>query len=221
MVFDKYCIDEKSYGLLNIYYDTPDNLLIGRSVEQPVYKEKLRLRSYFPPENDDSRVFFEIKKKYDGCVTKRRATMTYGEAKELTLTGKAPDLSNNQYINTQVSKEIAQMFQRYNGLAPAVFISYNRMALFGKEDSELRVTFDKDIIVRHNNPTFEYGYDGDSILPEGHILMEIKIPYTLPLWLAHYLSINGIHNSSFSKYGKEYEYRTVGKENIKFNESEE
>lgn len=30
----------------NIYYDTPDNLLIRRSIEKTVYKEKLRLRSY-------------------------------------------------------------------------------------------------------------------------------------------------------------------------------
>ena len=30
----------------NIYYDTPDNLLIRRSIEKTFYKEKLRLRSY-------------------------------------------------------------------------------------------------------------------------------------------------------------------------------
>ena len=33
--------------ILNIYYDTPDFRLIRRSLEGPVYKEKLRLRSYF------------------------------------------------------------------------------------------------------------------------------------------------------------------------------
>ena len=62
MVFDKYCVGEQVYGLLNVYFDTPDNLLIGRSTDKPIYKEKLRLRSYFLPENEDSKVFFEIKK---------------------------------------------------------------------------------------------------------------------------------------------------------------
>ena len=56
------------YGLtqiLNIYFDTPDNLLVRRSNEFPIYKEKLRLRSYGVP-NMESLVFLEIKKKHEG-----------------------------------------------------------------------------------------------------------------------------------------------------------
>ena len=30
----------------NIYYDTDTYLLVRRSIEKPVYKEKLRIRSY-------------------------------------------------------------------------------------------------------------------------------------------------------------------------------
>lgn len=62
------------YGLhtiCNIYYDTPDHLLIRRSIEKPKYKEKLRLRSYGVP-SLDSKVFLEIKKKYKKVVNKRR-----------------------------------------------------------------------------------------------------------------------------------------------------
>lgn len=57
-------MQEDAYGLhtiCNIYYDTPDSDLIRRSIEHPVYKEKLRLRSYGIP-SLDSRVFLEIKK---------------------------------------------------------------------------------------------------------------------------------------------------------------
>ena len=46
-----------------IYYDTDDNRLIRSSIEKPVYKEKLRMRSYGTPCGED-RVFLEIKKKY-------------------------------------------------------------------------------------------------------------------------------------------------------------
>ena len=215
MSFDKYCVGEKVYGLLNVYYDTPDNILIGRSVDKPIYKEKLRLRSYFPPENEDSKVFFEIKQKYEGCVTKRRVVMRYGEALELTETGKVPKLKDDSYINRQVAKEISVMFERYPGLAPAVFIAYDRIAMFGKEDPELRLTFDTNIRSRRENPTFEYGTDGEQLLPPDKYLMEIKIPYTMPMWLARFLSEHQIYNSSFSKYGKEYEYYiTENKESI-------
>ena len=62
-----------SYGLhtiCNIYYDTPDFQLIRTSLEKPVYKEKLRLRSYGVP-GGDTPVFVELKKKLDGVVYKR------------------------------------------------------------------------------------------------------------------------------------------------------
>ena len=40
------------------YFDTPDYLLIQRSMEHPVYKEKLRLRSYGTADKDTT-VFVE------------------------------------------------------------------------------------------------------------------------------------------------------------------
>jgi len=46
MVADKYSRDGQCYNIANVYYDTPDDALIRASIEKPVYKEKLRLRSY-------------------------------------------------------------------------------------------------------------------------------------------------------------------------------
>lgn len=68
-----------AYTICNIYYDTPDWRLIRTSLEKPVYKEKLRVRSYGVPD-DDGRVFVELKKKYDGVVYKRRITTRACEA---------------------------------------------------------------------------------------------------------------------------------------------
>lgn len=68
-----------AYTICNIYYDTPDWRLIRTSLEKPVYKEKLRVRSYGVP-GEDGRVFVELKKKYDGVVYKRRVTMRADEA---------------------------------------------------------------------------------------------------------------------------------------------
>ena len=49
-----------SYGktsIQNIYFDTPDFKLIERSLEKPVYKEKLRLRSYGTAKDDTTGIF--------------------------------------------------------------------------------------------------------------------------------------------------------------------
>ncbi len=46
MVPDLYNRDKEFYQICNIYYDTIDDRLISASIEKPVYKEKLRVRSY-------------------------------------------------------------------------------------------------------------------------------------------------------------------------------
>lgn len=54
-----------TYGLhtiCSIYFDTDDYSLIRSSLEKPVYKEKLRLRSYGIPKDTQDTVFLELKK---------------------------------------------------------------------------------------------------------------------------------------------------------------
>lgn len=56
-----------------------DRRLIRASLEKPVYKEKLRLRTYGVP-SDGSPCFIEIKKKYKGIVYKRRIPAAFADA---------------------------------------------------------------------------------------------------------------------------------------------
>ena len=49
--------------ICSLYFDTPSFQLIRRSIEHPIYKEKLRLRSYGVA-HSDTKVFVELKKKY-------------------------------------------------------------------------------------------------------------------------------------------------------------
>ncbi|MBQ9920244.1 MAG: VTC domain-containing protein, partial [Clostridia bacterium] len=72
--------------ICNLYYDTPDYLLIRRSLDKPKYKEKLRIRCYGVP-NKDSLAFIEIKKKVAKIVYKRRIDTTYKKAVDYLKTG--------------------------------------------------------------------------------------------------------------------------------------
>ena len=76
------------HTICNIYYDTPDYRLIRTSLQKPVYKEKLRLRSYGVPRPGDT-VYAELKKKYRGVVYKRRTAVELTRA-ERWLAGSAP-----------------------------------------------------------------------------------------------------------------------------------
>lgn len=184
--------------ICNIYYDTPNNRLIRLSLDKPVYKEKLRLRTYGAP-NENTTAFVEIKKKYQGIVYKRRISMKYSEAMAFTKDRTPPAK------DSQIAHEITWLLNYYDGIAPAMVLTYDRTAYFAKNDPNLRITFDKNILWRDYDIDLLLGIYGNSILPEGCRLMEVKIPDAMPLWLAHKFDELKIVPTSFSKYGKAYE----------------
>ena len=63
----------------NIYFDTDNYRLVRRSIEKPIYKEKLRVRSYRQA-GPETPVFVELKKKYKHVVYKRRIALPEQEA---------------------------------------------------------------------------------------------------------------------------------------------
>lgn len=192
-------MQEDEYGLhtiCNIYYDTPDFDLIRRSIEQPVYKEKLRLRSYGVP-TPDSKVFLEIKKKYQKIVNKRRIQLTLQEAYDYLEKGIRPEK------DSQILREIDFFLQRYP-LQRGLYLAYDRIALFDREDHEFRVTFDQNIRSRSSGMGLECGDRGDLLLPQGYYLMESKVLGATPLWFTEILSALSIYPVSFSKYGNIY-----------------
>ena len=190
-----------NYTICNLYYDTDDYSLIRTSLEKPVYKEKLRVRSYGAVTGTDP-VFVELKKKYDGVVYKRRVTMNAAEAMRW-LRGMVPE------DESQIHREIDWFMRSYRP-TPKVFIGYDREAYAGIENPELRITFDTRLRWRDTEVDLRCGDHGTFLLPEDAILMEIKIPGTAPLWLARLLSENGIFSTSFSKYGTYYKEIVMG-----------
>ncbi len=191
MAPDKY----SHYTICNVYYDTDDFSLIRTSLEKPVYKEKLRVRSYGAA-SDDSKAFVELKKKYEGVVYKRRAVMSAADAVAY-LDGREPG------GDTQIFREIDWFMHTYRP-APKAFIAYDREAYAGRENPDLRITFDTRLRGRTERVDLRCGDDGEPILPDNQILMEIKIPGAAPLWLARLLSENDVFSTSFSKYGAYY-----------------
>ena len=201
MILDKHCQKTGSYMIYNIYFDTEDDAVIRHSIDKPYYKEKLRLRSYKIPASDDNPVFLELKKKIGGIVAKRRAIIPYSEALEFVRTGVIPKTYN--YQDNQVLCEIKDFLTRYK-VNSKVFISYERIAYFGKDDSEFRVSFDRNILTRRTQVDLSEGDFGAELLENDRYLMEIKCAGQIPLWLCNLMSEMKIYCTSFSKYGTEY-----------------
>lgn len=189
-----------SSTVCSLYYDTDDYSLIRHSIQKPVYKEKLRLRSYGIP-NDASPVFVELKKKFKGIVYKRRIELEKAQAENWLDGGPAPD-------DSQISREIDWVLNRYE-LSPKIIICCDREAWVDKENSDLRFTFDKNIRYREDQLDLSFGSHGRLLLEDGSVLMEIKMPETSPLWLAELLSRHKVFPAGFSKYGKSYEQKLM------------
>ena len=193
-------MEPDEYGrstICNIYFDTPDRRLVRTSIEKPVYKEKLRLRTYGVPK-PESLAFVELKKKYKGVVYKRRITLPYTKAFGWLCRGEAPE------ENSQIQREIAWFLEFYGDLEPAAALCYDRTALYGRESGSLRITFDEAIRWRGENTDLLCGDDGDLLLPEGVCLMEIKAIGGMPIWLADALGDLCVYPTSYSKYGSAY-----------------
>lgn len=180
----------------NIYYDTPNFLLIRNSIEKPEYKEKLRIRSYNIVNNNEE-VFVELKKKYKKEVFKRREVLPYDSARLFLDKKIRPN-------DLQITKEIEYALNYYKDLKPAIFLAYDRTAYIDKFDKNFRITFDRNIIWRDYDIDLTKDIYGNLLLDKDLVLMEVKTVIGLPRWLLDFLGANHIYKQSFSKYGNVY-----------------
>lgn len=194
-----------AYGLTSVaslYYDTPDYLLVRRSIEKPRFKEKIRLRSYGMA-TEQTPVYLELKRKADGIVYKRRVQTT------VPLVRQFFDGDGDICAKGQINSEIRYFRDYYKSLVPACLIIYDRVAYF-EPDGDLRLTLDYAPRYRVTDLNLTKSMYGTLLLPEGSTILEIKVQGAMPLWLADLLSRGKIYKTSFSKYGAAYTEQLMG-----------
>ena len=187
------------HGISTVYsldLDTPDYRLIRNSMDAVSYKEKLRIRSYGIP-TGESRVFLEIKKKYEGVVYKRRITMSCDEALSYVRGGDRP-------CSGQIMNEIDWSMHYYGMPSPRTAILYERKAFDVPEQPGLRLTFDSGVRYRTHDVLATDTLPDVPILPPDMCVFEIKTEGAMPVCLSAALEKCGIYPASFSKYGRAY-----------------
>ena len=188
--------DERpEYTLRNIYLDSPDDRMIIRSLEKPLYKEKLRLRAYGRP-GTEGPLFLEMKKKSDGIVFKRRITLS---ADEVSGCLRGEGLAEKG----QIGRELDYMFRVYQPV-PKAYIAYDRQAWSGAFNADLRVTMDRRIRYRLDDLDIGSAAQEELLAMDSDVILEIKFQDAYPLWLAEILSHLRLQKTSFSKYGRVY-----------------
>lgn len=198
-------LTEDEHGITTIqslYLDNDFHLLIRTSMDKPIYKEKIRLRSYgLADESKD--VFLELKKKYKGLVYKRRISVKEQEVVDFFT-------NNGRLKDGQIEEEIAYFKEYYQGLKPKMLLIYDREAYYDKE-SDLRVTFDHNIRYRVTDLNLHTNLNGVKLIEDDLVLMEIKSAVAIPFELARFLSENEVYRRPFSKYATAYKKEYFGR----------
>ena len=181
--------------ICNIYFDTEQYDLIRHSIAKPIFKDKIRIRSYNIP-TIDSNIYLEIKRKYDGVVSKRRI--------QIKLSDFYKYLNDNSCLDEcQVKKELDYYFKHYK-LKPTMFLSYYRRAFYDKENRDFRLTFDSHVLARDYDLEIEKGNYGVHIFEKNKYIMEVKTLGAIPMWFVKLLNQIQIGPCGFSKYGAAY-----------------
>ena len=198
-------------SIYNIYFDNDNYDLIIQSIDHPIFKQKLRARSY----KGYDKVFFEIKTKLnrhyvedsdENLGYKRRVLITKRDYADY-IKNKADFMTivkrdTEQKADIQIAREIDYMIKHF-GLKPKILVMYDRESYVGEDD--LRVTFDTHLKYRTKNLKFSKNpADKPYFDDKKCIIMEIKAKGYLPLWLVHALSKKQIYPQRFSKIGNIY-----------------
>ena len=190
--------------ITSLYFDTPTRDLIARSLEKPLYKEKLRVRWYGAPTSGE-RVYVEIEKKYDGIVYKRRVGCSLTAACAY-LMGRVPyenacvqnplsdQVQQDEALtlhSIQIAREIDAFTARYRNLRPSMYIVCERTAyapVSGADADGLRITFDSGVAYRDVLAgEREAGSAFHPLLGLGETIMEVKTAGAYPPWLVEVL----------------------------------
>lgn len=193
-------LDDNEYPnstILNIYFDTDNYDLAIKSIQKPIFKEKIRLRSYNVP-NDDSMLFLEAKRKYKGIIGKRRIAITKCQYEEYVNTGTIKNIDNRQIFD-----EIDYTVKKYN-VCPKMFVAYDRRAYYLKENHNIRITLDFNLRSRNEDLDLYLGDAGKKFFKNDMCIMEIKSCEAIPIWFVKILNELCIYPTSFSKYGEIY-----------------
>ena len=200
---DKHTNEQAHYRISSLYFDTRENLFYDEYLREEQFRQKLRLRVYNHPTLMDP-CFFEIKKKFRGFVSKRRAKLTLGATyawleERMTLA----ELIEAFPLEAHVLREIDFLRSHYQ-LEPRVVISYIRQAHVGIFDGNLRVTMDRQL-TRRTEDLLPHLQSEDSLyLPANRVILEVKSSGSIPMWLARSLSHLSCRKQAFSKYSTSY-----------------
>jgi hypothetical protein len=190
------------YTVRSIYFDTPGFEMFHTKIDGIAHRMKVRLRGYNIGD-DNSRVFLEIKRKYEGPIQKNRSSAPYGIVRRLFEPGSSFEEFAPHFQNPDNARRFLYQIHSRN-LQPVVNVIYEREPYLAKNtnfDNDFRLTFDLNLrSVGYPTVHELFRERGEIHAFPGFFILELKFNEYCPDWIKPILEDFQLRKEPASKY---------------------
>ena len=190
---------QNSYLVHSIYLDSASMRTYQDTINGNRNRFKLRIRYY---DHEDSPIFFEIKRRYNKVIRKKRARVHPWAIPEL-LGGQIPALKHLVHPTHDQMDALTHFCTLVNRLnaRPKIHVSYLREAYEQEDSNSIRLTFDRNVQSRPvSNAELIRGTSHSRPVFGNNVIFEIKFTDTFPVWLKELSQFFHLQQTSAAKY---------------------
>lgn len=192
---DRHCVGNEglAYTVCSLYLDSSRLDLYQSTVEAHRNRFKLRIRAY--SDRPEEPVYFEVKRRADQVVSKRRGRADRRLAQEFLRGSSMP----TGRLPAQVS-EFVQTTRQLDA-RPVIRVRYRREAYEAVGCDPVRVTLDTSLVhAVTTDPNLSLNGGGWEDTPTEGVILEVKFTEACPGWVGSLVRLLGLERKSVPKY---------------------
>lgn len=199
---------QRRYAVSSLYLDSADLRTYSQTVAGEKERFKLRVRTY--SDDSDARAFFEVKRKIDNVVHKRRAGLSREQATAV-LQQRSLDFLDDLEPDRRADLDYFRHLAGLIGARPVLRVRYRREAYEGRDREPVRVTIDTDLMHVATFGAELSHHDGRwSATPVGGAILEIKFTERFPGWVQELVRSFGLKQRAVPKYVMSVDHLMLG-----------
>jgi hypothetical protein len=202
LVPDEYSEGKPDYSYHNhsIYLDSEDLQLFWDVINSNKNRYKLRIRYY--DDNPETPVFFEIKRRMNDAILKKRAAVRRSAVEQL-LAGHMPEAQHLFYPSPASFDAVQEFCYLKEDLraSPKIHVAYRREAWVSVADNSVRVSFDREVCsAPHFTGETTTRIENYRMPFEPDVILELKFTGRFPNWFREMVEVFGVMQLGAAKY---------------------
>lgn len=202
LVPDEYSEGKPDYSYHNhsVYLDSDDLRLYWDVLNSNKNRYKLRIRYY--DDNPETPVFFEIKRRMNDAILKKRCAVRRSAVAQL-LAGQLPEAQHLFFPSPKSFDAIQEFWYLKEDLraSPKTHVTYRREAWVSVADNSVRVSFDREVCSAPHFTGETTTRMENYVMPfEPDVILELKFTGRFPNWFREMVEVFGVMQLGAAKY---------------------